>query len=114
MSMPAVLMRLVEGASVRSIYGEPVTAGGITIVPVARVAYGFGGGQGTGPARGESTRFGEGSGGGGGFTGQPVGYIEIGPGMARFVPIGDKKRLAAALALGIVVGMMLRRSLARD
>jgi uncharacterized spore protein YtfJ len=107
MGMEAVLARLVEGASVKSIYGEPVTAGGVTIVPVAQVVYGFGGGEGLGPLHGEEGKRGEGSGGGGGFTGKPVGYIEITATQARFVPIGDKKRLAAALALGIVVGMML-------
>ena len=36
-----------SSASVKSVYGEPVEAEGKTIIPVARVAYGFGGGGGT-------------------------------------------------------------------
>jgi uncharacterized spore protein YtfJ len=109
MSMEAVLASLVQGASVKSVYGEPVTAGGVTIVPVAQVVYGFGGGQGIGRLRGDEGHKGEGSGGGGGLVSKPIGYIEIAPTQTRFVPIGDRKRLAIALALGIVVGMLFRR-----
>jgi uncharacterized spore protein YtfJ len=34
-------------ASVKTVYGEPVVIDGKTIIPVAKVAYGFGGGAGT-------------------------------------------------------------------
>ena len=110
MAMDTVLGNLVERAGVKSVYGEPVTAGDVTVVPVARVAYGFGGGQGTGHVRDERGPLGEGSGGGGGFVGKPVGYIEITPSQTRFVPINDRKRLAAAVALGVVMGLVLGRS----
>ncbi|MEI5009471.1 sporulation protein [Streptomyces sp. PmtA] len=33
-------------ASVRAVDGEPVTSGNITVIPVAEIAYGFGGGGG--------------------------------------------------------------------
>jgi len=109
MSIEAVFSNFVERSGVKTIFGEPVSAGGMTVVPVAKVAYGFGGGQGTGHLSGEEGHTGEGSGGGGGFAGMPVGYIEIGPNVTRFVHIGDKKRLALALALGAVVGAVLAR-----
>ena len=35
-------------AQVKSVFGDPISAEGKTIVPVAKVAYGFGGGSGTG------------------------------------------------------------------
>jgi len=35
-------------ASVKTIYGEPIQAQGKTIIPVARISYGFGAGAGTG------------------------------------------------------------------
>ncbi len=41
-------------AQVKSVFGEPITAGDKTIVPAARIAYGFGAGAGTG---GPSRRF---------------------------------------------------------
>ncbi len=40
--------KLQTSASVKTVYGEPVTAEGKTIIPVARVRYGFGAGGGTG------------------------------------------------------------------
>jgi len=45
-------------AQVKSVFGEPIIAGDKTIIPVAKVAYGFGGGTGSGgleikTARGE-------------------------------------------------------------
>jgi len=109
MSMETVLGNLLEGAGVKAVYGTPVTAGDVTVVPVAKVAYGFGGGQGTGRVRPEHGLTGEGSGGGGGFVGKPVGYIEITPTQTRFVAINDRKRLAAAVALGVVIGLVMRR-----
>ena len=38
-------------ATVKSVFGEPIHANGKTVVPVAKVAYGFGGGAGTGKSR---------------------------------------------------------------
>jgi hypothetical protein len=32
------------GASVRNVYGDPVNVGGRTVIPIARVSYGFGAG----------------------------------------------------------------------
>ena len=48
--------RVQTTASVNAIYGEPVSAEGKTIIPVARVRYAFGGGGGTnsGSNRGDS------------------------------------------------------------
>ena len=58
--------RLGASASVKSVYGEPVTVGDRTVVPVAKVYYSFGAGGGS--RRQEQ----EGSGGGGG--GMAVGW----------------------------------------
>ena len=81
-----------ERFSVQTVYGEPITAGAITVVPVARVAFGFGGGGGgAGAGGGEAGQGGSGSGGGGGGGGggmvQPVGYIEISDAGSRWVPL---------------------------
>ncbi len=109
MQAPEVLDRvrsIVEQIGARSVYGEPVTAGGTTIVPVASVAFGFGGGGGKGEE-------GEGSGGGGGFRGWPAGYIEITAEGAKFVPLYEKRKMAASmmvgLALGFLAGKLARR-----
>ena len=51
-------------ASVKAIYGDPIEAHGRTIIPVAKIVYGFGAGAGTGGV-GDSSARGEGGGGGG-------------------------------------------------
>ena len=72
-------------AGVHVVFGDPIRQGDMTVIPVARVRWGFGGGGGrteeppSGPASG--------SGGGGGVAADPVGYLEINPDGATFQPI---------------------------
>ena len=98
-------------ANVKAAFGEPVARGDVTVVPVARVRWGFGGGGGrseaaeTGPASG--------SGGGGAVTAEPVGYLEIGPNGAEFKPISAAYPspgflLASGLTFSIVVRALSR------
>jgi len=69
MSTQALLQSLKESilsqASVKAIYGEPISANGKTVIPVARIMFGYGAGAGTGCVGNTSAR-GEGGGGGGG------------------------------------------------
>ena len=106
----ALLQSLKEGvlgqANVKTIYGEPISAHEKTIIPVAKIMYGFGGGAGTGGV-GERNR-GEGGGGGGGVRAIPVGVIEVSNQQTRFVPISDRKKLSGAVLAGIVMGMFWR------
>ncbi len=95
-------------AQVKSVFGEPITAGDKTIIPVARIAYGFGGGTGSGGLEIKTAR-GEGGGGGGGVGVLPVGVFEVGPRETRFVAIGDKKKLLATLFLGAGLGLLFAR-----
>jgi hypothetical protein len=66
-------------AKVGTVFGEAIERDGVTVIPAARVMWGFGGGAGAGP--GANT---EGSGGGGGIMASPMGYLELGNGHARF------------------------------
>jgi uncharacterized spore protein YtfJ len=82
---------------------------GTTIIPVARVQWGFGGG---GLGR---TPLAQG-GGGGGARAYPVGYIALRDGKADFHPISDPGSavsLGAAAALGLVAGLILTKLLRR-
>ena len=110
MSTQALLQSLRESilsqASVKAIYGEPVSAHGKTVVPVARIMYGYCAGAGTGGV-GDSSARGEGGGGGGGVRAIPVGVIEISDQQTRFVPITNHRRLAGAVLAGIGLGMLL-------
>jgi uncharacterized spore protein YtfJ len=110
MSSPALLQSLKESilgqASVKAIYGEPVSAHGKTVIPVAKIMYGYGAGAGTGGV-GDASARGEGGGGGGLVRAIPAGVIEISDQQTRFVPISDRKKLAGAVLAGIVFGMWL-------
>ena len=93
-------------ASVKAIYGEPISAHEKTIIPVAKIIYGYGAGAGTGGVGEKNTR-GEGGGGGGGVRAIPVGVIEVSNQPTRFVPITDRRKLAGAVIAGISLGIWL-------
>jgi uncharacterized spore protein YtfJ len=98
------------GAAARAsvVYGDPVERSGVTVIPVARASWGFGGGSGSGPQGGQS---GQGTGGGAGMTLSPVGYIELRDGATRFQPIYDPNRVllvAATVGGGFAAAMVLR------
>ena len=103
--------KLGSRASVTSVFGDPITAHGKTVVPVARVAYGFGGGFGSGRASDQPDRSGEGGGGGGGVRAVPAGVLEITENRTRFVPFVDWRVAAGAFAAGALSALLLRRTL---
>lgn len=118
-------------ASVRAVFGDPIEKDGITVIPVARVRWGFGGGAGRGPiAVGPGTPdvgtegatqdltidegiSGSGTGGGGGVTADPIGYIEIGPDGATFHPIASPMPSPGFLLAAGAAGALILRATAR-
>ena len=105
--------RVQTTASVKAVYGEPITAEGKTIIPVARVRYGFGGGGGTQEVKPGSEpgtpKQNVGGGGGGGVEVSPVGFIEITPEETRYVSFEDRRRVIKALVIGLLLGIFLLR-----
>jgi uncharacterized spore protein YtfJ len=101
--------RLGASASARAVFGDPVERDGVTVIPVARVRYGFGGGSGRGGARrgrkgdggGDEDQYGSGA--GGGVQAGPLGFIELSGGQARFTRITDRTRLMALFALPVAI-----------
>jgi uncharacterized spore protein YtfJ len=95
-----------DRASVSAVYGEPVTVGEKTIVPVADIKYGFGLGYGEGPAaedeEEESATGGQGGGIGGGIAARPVAVLEITDEGVWVKPVMDEGRIALA---GIFTGI---------
>jgi uncharacterized spore protein YtfJ len=110
-SQPSFVEELAErlgvSAKAASVYGEAVERGGVTIIPVAKVKYGFGGGSGL-KKTGE-----EGSGGGGGVSITPTGYIEIKEGNTRFRKIRDPQTLISAMAVGGIFTFLTVRSFSK-
>ncbi|WP_157572838.1 spore germination protein GerW family protein [Halogranum rubrum] len=124
MSVPTDLVDMVsilrEHANVQTVFGDPIVGEGRTVVPVARIRYGFGGGYGTTPAESdemeakatdadESDESGTGGGFGGGVVASPVGVVELTPNGTRFVRVGSRERLFGALGVGVVFGYLLGR-----
>lgn len=109
MDVQEAIHSMVSQSSARTVYGEPITAEGNTIVPIAKVRYGFGGGS--GKKTGEEP--GEGGGGGGGAAARPIGYIEVSGEGTRFVPIIDLQSMVVAMAAGLLAGLVFGRLLGR-
>ena len=94
-------------ATVRSVFGDPIEGHGKTVVPVAKVAYAFGGGFGSGKGAADAARQGEGGGGGGAVRAFPAGALEISDAGTRFVPFTDLRWLAAAFVAGALFGTVV-------
>ena len=109
-----VVERLQTSAGVKTVFGDPVSAEGKTIIPVARVRYGFGGGGGSAPhpgseAGGDDQQEAVGGGGGGGVEVTPVGFIEITPGETRYVSFEERRRIVRNLVIGALLALFLLR-----
>jgi uncharacterized spore protein YtfJ len=103
--------RLRGAANAAAVYGTPVVRDGVTVIPVAKVRWGFGGGGGTGTTPGDKGS-GSGEGGGGGVLATPMGYIEMRDGSTEFRQINDPMTLLIVppiiIASGITAMLVLR------
>lgn len=93
-------------ANVKTICGEPISAQGKTIIPVAKVMYAYGAGAGTG-SMGDTRARGEGGGGAGSVRTVPMGVIEVSDQPTRFIPITSRKKLFAATFGGVMLGIWM-------
>ncbi len=103
--------RLHSSADVQKVYGAPISAEGKTIIPVAKIGYGFGGGSGFASKKiTESIHpAGEGGGGGGGVAVLPIGVFEVTATGTRFISLTDKRKSLAIAAAGLTLGLILSR-----
>lgn len=95
--------RLGGRVSAAAVYGDPVTASGVTVIPVARVAMGIGAGSGEERKR-ETDEKRDGGGGGGAVSAVPIGFIEITDGSAVFKPIRRTTAFSLVVPLALVTG----------
>lgn len=109
-SIPAIIDDLRKSASVESVYGDAIEVGDLTMIPVARIAYGFGGGFGSGDeSDAEEGGGGEGGGVGGGVSARPVGVVEVSDGQTRFVRFNERRMQLVAVGAGLLLGLLLGR-----
>ena len=97
-----------ERAQVSAVFGEPVQREGLTVIPVARARFGFGGGGGSGGRQGEE---GSGGGGGGGASVTPIGFIEVRDGSAEFRRISTATDWIPLVAVASIAALTVKRIL---
>ena len=95
-------------ARAATVFGEPVERDGITVIPVAKARWGFGGGAGQRKEEGGRGKQEDGAGGGGGVQVSPVGFIEIKNNEANFRPIRTVS--PAWIIMGSVLSLLLLRA----
>ena len=95
-------------ARAATVFGDPVERDGITVIPVAKVRWGFGGGGGQRKDEGSAGKLEDGAGGGGGAQVTPVGFIEIKNKEANF------RRIRTVSLSWIVVGSVVSLLLLRE
>jgi uncharacterized spore protein YtfJ len=113
------IMELVErskdNVTVQRVFGEPIQHGDVTVIPVAKIAHGGGGGMGSrGPSLSPSEEAESGGGGGFGYTASPAGVFVIKNGEVRWQPAVDVNRIVIGGQLvGIVLLLVVRAVLRR-
>src|SRR5579871_3194043 len=88
----------------RRVFGEPYEKDGITVIPVARVMGGGGGGEGT-PEGGEPA-----AGGGLGFDARPAGAFVVKGDDVTWMPAFDLNRAIAGGVAMAIIGILSWRS----
>ena len=99
-------------ARASTVFGEPVERDGVTVIPVAKARWGFGGGAGQRREEGSEGKLEDGAGGGGGVQVTPVGFIEIKNDAANFRPIRNVS-VSWIVAGGILSLFLLRVTMKR-
>jgi uncharacterized spore protein YtfJ len=100
--------RLGGAANARAVFGAPVEKDGVTVIPVAKVSWGFGGGGGSSSKEGHGD---SGEGGGGGAHAKPLGFIEIRDGQASFMRFRDPGAYVVPLLATAVSAWLILRGL---
>lgn len=93
--MDSVLKNIKTMVDVNTIIGEPIHADdGVLIIPVSRVAYGFGtGGSNFGDAKIPAEKQSFGGGAGGGITISPVAFLVVSHGNVRMITVSQASPL---------------------
>ncbi|AFE04889.1 hypothetical protein COCOR_02873 [Corallococcus coralloides DSM 2259] len=100
-----------DSISARSVFGQPVHQGEVTVIPVARVRGGGGGGGGEGPVPEGNPREGMGRGEGTGFglSARPAGAIVIRGDRVSWLPVVEPTRIILGLQVLAGIALLVHR-----
>ena len=108
MDAATILAQARDALTVQRVFGEPIVRDGVTIVPVAVIRGGGGGGQGTAPVK-DTTQVTTGGGVGFGIQASPLGVYVIKGDTVRWLPAVDVNRmLLAMIAMAIAMTRLMR------
>ena len=82
----------------RTVFGAPIERDGVTVIPVAAIRFGIGGGGGSDPSKGQDSA-------------SAAGYIEIKDGRTRFVPVVHPARMLMLIGAMTLAGLTIIRPL---
>lgn len=105
--------------AVDRVFGNPITQDGLTIIPVASVRGGGGGGRGEGGDKGakgpggEAAMMGKGSGGGVGMMAKPLGVFVVKERNVRWRPAIDVNKVVLGGQIVAVIALLTVRAIAR-
>jgi uncharacterized spore protein YtfJ len=117
MDIMELVERAKDSATVKRVFGDPIQQDGVTVIPVARVVQGGGGGMGRQEAATDpdAAPGGEGSGGGFGLSATPAGVFVVKDGDVRWQPAVDVNRIViggqiVAIVLLLTIRAILKKS----
>ena len=110
MNATKILEEAGNALAVKRVFGDPIERDGVTIVPVARVRGGAGGGEGTQPGE-EGAEPRTGWGGGWGAQSTPAGVYVIKGGDVAWQPAVDVNRLALGGQIAFIIALLVLRSI---
>ena len=119
LTMDTLVDRFDETLSARRVFGEPVVKNGLTVIPVARIMGGAGGGEnptepGSGGAEGtESKPRQPGFGAGFGLAARPAGVYVLQGDKVQWLPALDVNRVVLGMQVVAIVLLLTIRSIAR-
>ena len=90
--------KIKEMVDVNTVIGNPITVGGVTLIPISKVTYGFAGGGSDLPTAADG-RFGGGS--GAGITITPIAFLSVADSKVQVLPINDKPGTAEAVVAAV-------------
>ncbi|MBT2225751.1 sporulation protein [Nonomuraea sp. NEAU-A123] len=117
MNFMELVERSKDSVTVKRVFGDPIQQGDVTVIPVARIIQGGGGGMGrqeasSGP---DAVPGGEGGGGGFGYGAIPAGVYVVKDGDVRWQPAVDVNRIViggqiVAVVLLLTIRAILKKS----